>query len=67
MDDEPPQGALFQIEGPDEPGCVWICGIKWRDHWCANHGPAEKAPELMSRWVGQIEYDGRTRKLAADA
>ncbi len=27
MDDEPEQDALFEIEGPDEDGCVWICPI----------------------------------------
>lgn len=25
MQDEPEQGALFEIEGPDEDGCVWLC------------------------------------------
>ena len=39
MDDEPDQEALFEIEGPDEDGCVWICSAAGRDDWCQNLGP----------------------------
>ena len=28
MDEGPDQEALFEIEGPDEDGCVWICSPK---------------------------------------
>jgi hypothetical protein len=31
MQDEPEQEALFEIEGPDERGCVWIHGANSRD------------------------------------
>ena len=53
---EPEQDALFQIEGPDEDGCVWVCSAAGRDVWCQNLGPAEKAAEVMSQWLGSIDY-----------
>jgi hypothetical protein len=30
-EEETEQGALFQIEGPDEDGCVWACSPEGRD------------------------------------
>jgi hypothetical protein len=30
MENEPEQDALFEIEGPAEDGCVWICSAKER-------------------------------------
>jgi hypothetical protein len=51
MDDEPEQDALFQIEGPDEDGCVWICSAKGRDVWCQNLGPANAVAEVLSQWL----------------
>jgi len=32
----PPEDALFQIEVPDEDGCVWACSLKGRSIWCHN-------------------------------
>ena len=57
MDEEGTQEALFQIEGPDENGCVWACSPEGRDVWCQNLGPAEKVAEVMSQWLGTIDYD----------
>ncbi len=57
MDEEPEQNALFQIEGPDEDGCVWICSAEGRDVWCQNLGPAEQVVEVMSQWLGSIDGD----------
>jgi len=54
--DEPEQDALFDIEGPDEHGCVWICSVKGREDWCRNLGPAEKVAEAMCQWLGSIDY-----------
>ena len=52
------QGALFQIEGPDEDGCVWICSPDGNpDVWCQNLGPRDKAAEVMSLWLGSIDHD----------
>ena len=51
MNDEPEQGALFQIEGPDEDGCVWICSADGRDVWCQNLGPKKWVVErCASGW-----------------
>lgn len=60
MQDEPEQEALFQIEGPDEDGCVWICSPHDQPHehdtWCRNLGPKDKAVEVMCQWLGSIDY-----------
>jgi hypothetical protein len=52
--EEPGQEALFQIEGPDEDGCVWICSAEGRDVWCQNLGPADKAASVMLDWLGAV-------------
>jgi hypothetical protein len=54
--DEPEQDALFQIEGPDEEGCVWICSTDDPDVWCRNLGPAPKVAQVLSQWLGSIDY-----------
>lgn len=30
------QEALFEIEGPDEDGCIWICSTEGRKVWFHN-------------------------------
>jgi hypothetical protein len=57
MEDEPEQEALFELQGPDEDGCVWACSPDGRDVWCQNLGPAAKVAELLSQWLGSIDYD----------
>ncbi len=57
MKDEPKQPALFQIEGPDEDGCVWACSMEGRDVWCQNLGPADKVVEVLSQWLASIDAD----------
>ncbi len=54
--DKTDQGALFEIEGPDERGCVWIHSIGPRDSWSQNLGPAYKVAEALSQWPGSIDY-----------
>jgi hypothetical protein len=49
--DEAEQDALFQIEGPDEDGCVWACSNESREVWCRNPGLADKVAEVMSQWL----------------
>ena len=61
MSDELEQDALFQIEGPDEDGCVWICSAEGRDVWCQNLGPRDKVAEVLAHWLGSIDYDGPAR------
>jgi hypothetical protein len=57
MTKEPEQEALFCIEGPDEDGCVWICSARGRDVWCQNLGPTSEAAEVLSKWLGELDYD----------
>ena len=59
MDDEAEQDALFQIEGPDEDGCIWICSAKGRDVWCQNLGPQDDVAEALSQWLGSIDHEER--------
>ena len=57
MEDEPEQDALFYIEGPDERGCVWIHSANSSDSWTQNLGPQDKVAEVLSQWLGSIDYD----------
>lgn len=56
VNEELEQEALFEIEGPDEDGCVWICSAKGRDVWCQNLGPTSNVAEVVSQWLGSIDY-----------
>ena len=53
----PEQNALFQLERPDEDGCVWICSAEGRDVWCQNLGPAKKVVPVLSQWLGSVDFD----------
>ena len=65
MDDELSQAAAFQIEGPDEDGCVWACSLKGDPEvWCRNLGPLEVVVEILSRWIESIAYDEREKSLS---
>jgi hypothetical protein len=63
---EPKHEALFDIEGPDEDGCVWAYSPGGRrDILCQNLGPAEKVAEKLSHsgpnpvfWCAQRNLDG---------
>jgi hypothetical protein len=55
MDDEPEPETPFQIEGPDEDGCVWVCSPNGRDVWCQNLGLKEKVAEVLGQWLGSID------------
>ena len=57
MEDDPKQGALFEIEGPDEDGCVWMCSAQGRDVWCHNLGPKGPTAEVLSRWLAEQDRD----------
>ena len=52
---EPEQCALFEIEGPDEDGCVWVYSTPGRADWCQNLGPAHKVVEVMSQWLASLD------------
>jgi hypothetical protein len=57
--DGPEQKALFQIEGPDEDGCVWICSAEGRKVWCQNLGPFEPAAAVIAKWLAANDYEER--------
>jgi hypothetical protein len=57
--DEAEQNTLFEIQGPDEDGCVWICSPEGREVWCQNLGPYEKAAEVMASWLAATDYGER--------
>lgn len=57
MTNNPDQEALFQIEGPDEDGCVWACSPEGRDVWCQNLGSKDKVVEVLSQWLGEVDAD----------
>ena len=59
MENEPEQGALFTIEGPDERGCVWIYGSSSGISWSQNLGPADKVAGVLSQWLASID-DGES-------
>ena len=52
--DGPPQDALFQIEGPDEDGFVWICSNQGRDNWCHKLGPTMPTVAVLARWLASV-------------
>ena len=56
MDDEPHEEALFQIEGPDEDDCVWVCSTKGRGDWCHNLGRKNKVADALVEWLGSIGH-----------
>ena len=53
------QDSLFEIDGPDDEGCVWIVSPEGRNVWCVNLGPQDKVAEVMSDWLEQIDYRER--------
>jgi hypothetical protein len=57
MENETGHGALFQIEGPDEDGCVWACSPEGRDTWCQNLGPKAQVVEVLSQWLASVDAD----------
>ena len=56
----PAQQALFDIDGPDEDGCVWICSPKGEeDVWCRNLGPRDKVAERLWAWFSANDIEER--------
>ena len=51
------QDASFYIEGPDERGCVWIHGASSATPWAQNLGPCRKVAEVLSQWLGSVDFD----------
>jgi hypothetical protein len=49
------QDALFEIEGPDEDGRVWLCSAGGQSNWCRNVGPRDEAVEVLSQWLSSLD------------
>ena len=47
-ENEPEQEFLFEIDGPDEEGNVWIVSPEGRNVWCHNLGQQDMVAEVMS-------------------
>ena len=58
IEEQPKQEALFEIGGPDEDGCVWICPPADKGDWCQNLGPRDKVVEILSQWLSSLD-DGK--------
>ena len=56
MDDEPEQEALFELQGPDDSGCVWACSPAGRDVWCQNLGSTGSVAAVLAEWLEAIDY-----------
>jgi hypothetical protein len=54
VQEEPEQAVLFEIEGPDEDGCVWACSPEGGHVWCQNLGPKHKVIEVFSKWLAGL-------------
>lgn len=53
------RGASFEIEGPDENGCAWICALGDEGGWRHNLGPAGAAADAMVRWLHDNDFGDR--------
>ena len=51
--EDPEQGALFELEGPDEDSCVWLAG-EGGVH--VNLGPRDAVAEKLCQWLAAIDY-----------
>lgn len=58
------QGALFQIEGPDDDGGVGACSAAGRDVWCQSTWTRQsRLPNTLSV-LGSIDYGDACRAIA---
>jgi hypothetical protein len=54
--DGEPQGALFQIEGPDEEACVWLVAGAGESALVLNLGARDAVAEKLAHWLVEIGY-----------
>lgn len=59
MDNDPEQGALFEIEGPDDDSCVWLVSGTGEDAVVVNLGPRNAVAEKMAQWLCEIDFGER--------
>lgn len=53
------QEALFEIEGPDEDGCVWLVSGEGQDAISVNLRPRPAVAEKMTDWLAEIDFGER--------
>ena len=41
---------------------MWVCSTEGRDVWCANLGPCAKVAEVLSQWLGTVDFDALEAK-----
>lgn len=51
--------APFTIDGPDGDGFVWVHSTKFGE-MSLNLGTVGQAAEILSGWLGSIDYEERT-------
>ena len=54
--DDAEQGALFEIEGPDEDSCVWLVSGKGEEAVVVNLGPREAVATKLADWLAEIDF-----------
>jgi hypothetical protein len=58
--DEIEQGAIFEIEGPDENACVWLVAGKGEDAVVVNLGLREAVATKLADWLAEIDFGDRS-------
>ena len=56
ISDEEEQGALFEIEGPDEDSCVWLVSGVGEDAVVVNLGPRAAVAEKLAQWLAERDF-----------
>ena len=52
----PDQGALFEIEGPDEDSCVWLVSGEGEEAVVVNLGPRPAVADKLAEWLASIGH-----------
>jgi hypothetical protein len=60
LDDEPEQGALFEIKGPDKDARVWLVSGKGSDAVVVNLGPREAVASVGLLKCGSLPISAST-------
>ncbi|MDT9598550.1 hypothetical protein [Sphingosinicella rhizophila] len=50
------QGALFELEGPDEDECVWLVSGGGHQAITINLGPRPAVAEKLDQWLEAIDF-----------
>lgn len=53
------ESTSFEIQGPDDVGCAWICSPPGDDAWRHNLGQAGIVADAMARWLQENDFGDR--------